>query len=33
MGYSLIYKVIHFNFTTHIVLSVVDSGEAANVEA
>lgn len=32
-GCLLIYKIIHFNFTTHIVLTVVDSGGAANVQA
>lgn len=32
-GRLLIYKVIHFNFGTHIVLSVVDSGGAANIQA
>lgn len=32
-GCMLIYKIIHFNFSTHIVLTVVDSGGAANVQA
>lgn len=32
-GCLLVYKVIHFNFSTHIVLSVVDSGEADDDQA
>lgn len=32
-GYGYIYKVIQFNLATHIVLSVIDSGGAANIQA
>lgn len=32
-GYGHIYKVNQFNFTTHIVLSVIGSGGAANIQA
>lgn len=32
-GCLLIYKDIHLNFTTHIVLSLVDSGGPASVQA
>lgn len=31
-GYDRIYKDIQFNFTTRIVLSVIDSGGAANIQ-
>lgn len=31
-GYGRIYKDIQFNFATRIVLSVIDSGGAANIQ-